>query len=111
MLERLVVNLLSNSARHNRPDGWVEVRTGVADGWATLSVANSTARSVGPDGGSNDVDGDDGGTSYGNGGAPGPTGVGLTVVDSVVAAHGGELAWSCTEPDTVTATVRLPTTV
>jgi signal transduction histidine kinase len=109
MLERLVVNLLSNSARHNRPDGWVEVRTGVADGWATLSVANSTAGPVGPVGPTGGSNGD--GTSKGNGGAPGPTGVGLTVVDSVVAAHGGELTWSSTGPDAVTATVRLPTTV
>ena len=35
-------------------------------------------------------------------------GVGLTVVDSVLAAHGGDLSWDTTEPGRVTASVRLP---
>jgi len=42
-----------------------------------------------------------------NGDVPG-NGVGLTVVDSVVAAHGGELSWDRGQPGAVTVTVRLP---
>jgi signal transduction histidine kinase len=90
LLERLAGNLLSNAARHNRPDGWVEVRTRVEGDWSVLEIENSVAEPAGdPDG------------------APG-SGVGLTVVDSVLAAHGGELAWTLDEPDRVMVSVRLP---
>ncbi|NUR90232.1 MAG: HAMP domain-containing protein [Nonomuraea sp.] len=41
LLDRLVTNLLDNAARHNVPDGWVEVTTGTRDGRATLTVTNS----------------------------------------------------------------------
>ncbi|MEV3977303.1 ATP-binding protein [Nonomuraea sp. NPDC049758] len=41
LLDRLVVNLLDNATRHNVPDGWITVTTGVRAGLATLSVANS----------------------------------------------------------------------
>jgi signal transduction histidine kinase len=87
LLERLVANLLSNAVRHNRPDGWVEVRTRLDGRWSVLEVANSVV---------------------GARPAPPTNGVGLTVVDSVLAAHGGELAWQLDEPDRLTAVVRLP---
>jgi signal transduction histidine kinase len=91
LLERLVANLLSNAVRHNRPDGWVEVRTRLDGSWSILEVANSV-----PAEGEVDPPGE-------------PTnGVGLTVVDSVLAAHGGDLTWDTTEPDRVVASVRLP---
>jgi signal transduction histidine kinase len=41
LVERLVANLLTNAVRHNIPGGCVEVRTGVKDGEAVLSVANT----------------------------------------------------------------------
>jgi signal transduction histidine kinase len=41
LVERLVANLLTNAVRHNIPGGRVEVRTGVKDGEAVLSVANT----------------------------------------------------------------------
>ncbi|MGH3290854.1 MAG: sensor histidine kinase, partial [Trebonia sp.] len=41
LTERLVVNLLTNAVRHNVADGRVEVRTGVQDGRAVLSVTNT----------------------------------------------------------------------
>jgi signal transduction histidine kinase len=40
LVERLVVNLLDNALRHNRPNGSLEVMTGGCDGLASLSVAN-----------------------------------------------------------------------
>jgi signal transduction histidine kinase len=92
LLERLVANLLSNAVRHNRAhDGWVEVRTRVEGEWSVLEIANSV-----PDRSEDAVDG-----------TP-SSGVGLTVVDSVVAAHGGELTWARDEPGAVTVTVRFP---
>ena len=41
LIERLVANLLTNAVRHNIPGGRVKIRTGVKDGEAVLSVANT----------------------------------------------------------------------
>jgi signal transduction histidine kinase len=41
LVERLVANLLTNAVRHNVADGRVEVRTGIKDGQAILSVTNT----------------------------------------------------------------------
>jgi signal transduction histidine kinase len=41
LVERLVANLLTNAVRHNVADGRVEVRTGVQEGRAVLSVTNT----------------------------------------------------------------------
>ena len=41
LLQRLAANLVENAIRHNHPDGWFSVKTGLADGWAFLEVANS----------------------------------------------------------------------
>jgi signal transduction histidine kinase len=41
LVERLVANLLTNAVRHNIPGGRVEVRTGVTEGQAVLSVTNT----------------------------------------------------------------------
>ena len=109
LLERLVGNLLSNAARHNRPDGWVELRTRVEGDWSVLEIENSVpevepAASGSPgSSGTPDSSEDDDPAD----GAPG-SGVGLTVVDSVLAAHGGELRWTRDEPGRVMVSVRLP---
>ena len=92
LLERLVANLLSNAVRHNRSDGgWVEMRTRVLGDWSILEIENSVP------------DGDEPAAA----GEP-SNGVGLTVVDSVLAAHGGDLAWHREVAGVVTVTVRLP---
>jgi len=44
LLERLAANLIGNAVVHNRPGGWLSVRTRFAGGHATLAVANSGAR-------------------------------------------------------------------
>jgi len=41
LVERLVANLLTNAVRHNVTGGRLEVRTGVKEGRAVLSVANT----------------------------------------------------------------------
>ena len=41
LIERLVENLLDNALRHNVPDGWISVTTGVQSGRPTLRISNS----------------------------------------------------------------------
>jgi signal transduction histidine kinase len=41
LLERMIANLVENAARHNNPDGWIDVRTGSQGGAAVFEVANS----------------------------------------------------------------------
>ena len=89
LLERMVANLLTNAARHNRPGGWVEVATRAEAAGSVLEVSNSV-----PDGAGDDRE---------------PRrGIGLTIVESVVAAHGGELRWDHCDPGVVRVEVRLP---
>ena len=92
LVERLVTNLIDNSVRHNVRDGWVQVRTGYRDEMAFISVANSGP--VIP------------GTTISSlfepfyRCDPHPTsadviqgaGLGLSIVQSVVAAHGGHVS-------------------
>src|SRR5512132_3478844 len=39
LLERMVANLVENAVRHNQPDGWLEVTTGISDGRVFVTVA------------------------------------------------------------------------
>jgi len=48
LVERLVANLVDNAIAYNRPEGSVEVTTGVHDGQAVLTVAN-TGGEIPPD--------------------------------------------------------------
>jgi signal transduction histidine kinase len=41
LLERMVRNLVENAVRHNKPGGWVSLRTGSRDGAAYVDIANS----------------------------------------------------------------------
>ena len=87
LVERLVTNLIDNAVRHNVPDGWIQVTTGTSDGTAVICVANGGP--VIPD-------------------AevaslfepfrrrcpheePAGAGLGLSIVQSVIAAHGGHV--------------------
>src|SRR5579859_2752378 len=40
LVERLITNLIDNAVRHNVPDGWVQVATGIRGGMAFIDVAN-----------------------------------------------------------------------
>jgi signal transduction histidine kinase len=41
LLERMVANLVENAVRHNKPEGWIRIRTGERNGTAVFEIANS----------------------------------------------------------------------
>jgi signal transduction histidine kinase len=85
LLERMIGNLVDNAVRHNEPGGWIRLSTGAQDGSVFLQIANS-----GPH-----VPDDavptlfepfrriEGRTATSDG-----VGLGLSIVKSIVAAHG-----------------------
>jgi signal transduction histidine kinase len=90
LLERLVTNLVDNAARHNHRGGWVEVRTGVHAGAATVEVSNSGPSIAADQVGSlfepfRRLSADRAGSAQG-------TGLGLSIVEAIVTAHHGTIA-------------------
>jgi signal transduction histidine kinase len=87
LLERLVANLVENGVRHNVAGGWLEVDTGLAGGRAVARVANG-GRPIPPEQVPGlfepfrRLGGDRTGSDRG-------AGLGLSIVRSVAAAHGG----------------------
>ncbi|MDQ6834824.1 MAG: sensor histidine kinase, partial [Actinomycetota bacterium] len=83
LIERLVANLLDNGIRHNRPGGYLEVATRSADSHVELRVRNG-GKPIAPEQAAQLVvpfhrlDRSGGGF-----------GLGLSIVASVAAAHGG----------------------
>ena len=106
LLERLAANLIDNAIRHNAPDGWVRVETEAAADEAVLRVGNSGprlsdaqaralfqpfARPPAPDG-------DD----------RGGHGLGLSIVDAIVRAHGGSVSARARPDGGLDVEARLP---
>jgi signal transduction histidine kinase len=87
LVERLLANLLANAADHNRPGGFVDVRTARDGDWSVLEVTNSVGEGPRADGGQ---------------------GIGLTIVDAVLTAHGGELVTDEPEAGVRRVRVRIP---
>ena len=106
LLERLVANLVENAVAHNVAGGWVSVATTSENGRARLRVANS-----GPVVPADQVDslfepfrrlsGDR--TASGRG-----AGLGLSIVRSVTAAHGGQVRAAARPEGGLEVTVDLP---
>ena len=107
LAERLVCNLIDNAVRHNTPGGWLEVATGGRDGLAFLTVANS-----GPVIGEPEVsvlfEPFYRGCQHGGPDAPEGSGLGLSIVKSVVKAHDGEIAATPLPGGGLAITVLLP---
>jgi signal transduction histidine kinase len=106
LLEHLVSNLVGNAVRYNVEDGTVVVRTGILDGWATCQVENT-----GPVVPAYEVQNlfepfrrlntDRIESAKG-------AGLGLSIVRSVAAAHGGTVIATPHEGGGLIVTVRLP---
>jgi signal transduction histidine kinase len=106
LLERLVGNLVENAIRHNVPDGWFSAKTRTEGHKAVLTVANS-----GPLLSSEDLERlferfyrPDKSRSRKTGGF----GLGLSIVKSVAAAHGGDVRLAGLEEGGLEVTVTLP---
>ena len=107
LVERLVCNLIDNAVRHNISGGWLEVASGERAGTAFLSVANSgpviderevaalfepfrrRCQHTGPD-------------------APEGSGLGLSIAESVVRAHHGDITAAPVPDGGLAVTVLLP---
>jgi signal transduction histidine kinase len=90
LLDRMVANLVDNALRHNHAGGHVEAVTGVLAGRAGLRISN-TGPPVAPDAVPALLEPfvrGEGPRTHGDGGS----GLGLSIVDAVVRAHGGMLA-------------------
>ena len=95
MVERLVANLMQNAIRYNEPDGWVTAWTGMRGGEPTLEVTNpgpvvkpeQVHELVKP---FSRLDGK-GSVSARNADARQGLGLGLSIVQAIVDAHGARL--------------------
>jgi signal transduction histidine kinase len=106
LLDRMVANLVENAVRHNQPDGWLEVTTGISDGRVFVNVAN----------GGGEIPADqveslfepfrrlNGRVASSARGA----GLGLPIVRSVARAHGGDAHATALAGGGLEVTVRLP---
>jgi signal transduction histidine kinase len=106
LLERLVANLVENGVRHNVAGGWLEVDTGLAGGRAVARVANG-GRPIPPEQVAGlfepfrRLGGDRTGSDRG-------AGLGLSIVRSVAAAHGGTASASALPGGGLEVTVEVP---
>jgi signal transduction histidine kinase len=106
LLERLVANLVENAVRHNVAGGWLEVDTGLAGGRAAARVANG-GRPIQPGQVAGlfepfrRLGGDRTGSDRG-------AGLGLSIVRSVAAAHGGAACARALPGGGLEVTVELP---
>jgi len=105
LLERLAGNLVENGLRHNVPGGWVTVSTASQGAWATLEVANS-GRLLDPEAVASLVEpfrreGPDRTATAG-------FGLGLSIVDAIVGAHGGTLRLVARPDGGLLVAARLP---
>jgi signal transduction histidine kinase len=104
LLRTMAANLIDNAVRHNSPDGWMEIRTECTDEQARLEISNSGPitshedavrlrepfRRLRP-------------ARTGDG-----LGLGLSIAESVVQAHGGQLLIDPLERGGLRVSIALP---
>jgi two-component system heavy metal sensor histidine kinase CusS len=106
MLRRVLLNLIDNAVKYNRPDGWMRLTLRMADGIATVTVAN-TGPGIPPERRAAlferfyrldaDRNRDTGGS-----------GLGLSLCREIVTAHDGTIALGQAAADWTEFVVRLP---
>ena len=109
LLARMVENVVDNAVRHHGSGGWIEVRTALEGEWASITVENDgpvldarvVAGLVRP---FRRLAADRTGAADG-------FGLGLSIVASVVEAHGGTLALVAPDPGGFRVEIRLPAAV
>jgi two-component system phosphate regulon sensor histidine kinase PhoR len=105
-LERLLLNLLDNAIKYNRPDGRITVRVGLCDGDAVLEVSD-TGIGIPPESISRIFE-----RFYrvdkGRAREEGGTGLGLAIVKHIAQAHGGQVEVESRSGHGSTFRVRLP---
>jgi hypothetical protein len=107
LVERLVCNLIDNAVRHNAAGGWLSVAAGSRDGRAFLTVANS-GRVIGEPEVPVLFEPFRRRCSTGGPDAPEGSGLGLSIVQSVVRAHHGDIAAAPVPDGGLELTVLLP---
>jgi len=106
LLERMVENVVDNAIVHNAPGGWVQIRTAIEDHLVELVVENS-----GPPLSEDDIA--HLGQPFRRAGAErtatvNGSGLGLSIVSSIVRAHGGELALRARDDGGMRLQIQLP---
>jgi signal transduction histidine kinase len=105
LLERMIANLIDNGIRHNEPGGWLRVSTRARDGRVRLTVANGGLRIASADAATLTEPFrrlDRGARGFG---------LGLSIVRSVVEAHGGTLEVTAPEEGGLVVLIELPAVV
>jgi signal transduction histidine kinase len=104
LLAELVGNLLDNAVKYNRPHGWIAVDTHNEGACAVLEVSSSGQRIADPDlAGLLEPFRRAGPQRIGD-----SSGLGLSIVRAIVAAHGGELALRALRDGGLAVRVSLP---
>jgi signal transduction histidine kinase len=105
LVERLVANLVENGVRHNRAGGWVRVSVTHDDARATVRVEN-TGEEISPEVAGRLLEP----FQRVRRGADGGAGLGLSIVRTVAAAHGGHVTLAPRGGGGLVVTVSLPLT-
>lgn len=105
-LTQVIVNLLDNAIKFCRPEGFVELTSGIANGQAQVAITNS-AEGLAPDETERIFDRFYR-TDHARARVEGGTGLGLAIVREIVAAHGGHVHAESVRGAYVRFVVRLP---
>ena len=112
MLERLVANLVENAVRYNEPDGWVTAWTGLRNGEPTVEVTNPGPVVAEEQVGElvklfSRLDGN-GALAARNADGHQGLGLGLSIVQAVVEAHGARMTTTPRAEGGLEVAVRFP---